>query len=105
MPRNPSTKTVVGNVSESTSRSVAATEFKATCLALMDEVSEQGTEITVTKHGRPIAKLVPIVDAAPRSIFGCMKGMILWHGDIVSPDQSLWEPSPSDPLWQRRSKR
>lgn len=43
---------------------IKASEFKAKCLALLDEVAETRHEIVVTKHGRPIAKLVPI-DRAP----------------------------------------
>lgn len=80
-------------------RTVAATEFKATCLSLMDEVADAGTEIIVTKHGRPVAKLVPITDAPRQPLFGAMKGSILWHGDIVSPNHDMWAPSTSDPLW------
>ena len=38
-----------------------AGQFKARCLQLMDEVSAQGTIITITKHGRPVARLVPTV--------------------------------------------
>ncbi len=39
-----------------------ASEFKATCLALLDQVATTREEIVVTKHGRPVAKLVPIDD-------------------------------------------
>lgn len=39
---------------------IQASEFKATCLALLDEVAETRREIVVTKRGRPVAKLVPI---------------------------------------------
>ena len=39
---------------------IQASEFKATCLSLLDEVAETRREIVVTKRGRPIAKLVPI---------------------------------------------
>lgn len=43
---------------------IQASQFKATCLALLDEVAETRREIIVTKHGRPVAKLVPIDDAS-----------------------------------------
>ena len=47
---------------------VAAAEFKATCLELMDRVRETGIEYVVTKHGKPVAKLVPIsVHDEPRA--------------------------------------
>ncbi len=42
------------------SAEIQASEFKATCLSLLDEVAETRREIVVTKRGRPVAKLVPI---------------------------------------------
>ncbi|MXZ06063.1 MAG: type II toxin-antitoxin system Phd/YefM family antitoxin [Acidimicrobiia bacterium] len=41
------------------SRIVTASDFRARCLKLMDKVSESGQEIVMTKHGRPVARLVP----------------------------------------------
>lgn len=57
--------------------SVAAAEFKARCLELMDRVRETGSEYVVTKHGVPVAKLVPYRPAGRRSFFGSMKGTVL----------------------------
>lgn len=42
-----------------------ASTFKARCLALLDEVEEHHTTIVVTKHGRPVAKLVPLDEPSP----------------------------------------
>jgi len=42
-----------------------ASTFKARCLALLDEVQEHHTTIVVTKHGRPVAKLVPLDEPTP----------------------------------------
>lgn len=42
-----------------------ASTFKARCLALLDEVQEHRTTIVVTKHGRPVAKLVPLDEPTP----------------------------------------
>lgn len=42
-----------------------ASTFKARCLALLDEVASSGRSIIVTKHGRPVAKLVPLDDPVP----------------------------------------
>ena len=39
------------------SRTMKASEFKAKCLRLMDEVAEDGGEIVITKNGKPVAKL------------------------------------------------
>ena len=40
-------------------RTIKASEFKAKCLKLMDEVADSGEEIIITKRGRPVAKLTP----------------------------------------------
>lgn len=47
---------------------IPAGQFKARCLALLDEVAESGESIVVTKHGRPVARVVPL--EAPRSLDG-----------------------------------
>ncbi len=39
---------------------IQASEFKARCLALLDDVARHRTEIVVTKHGRPVARVVPV---------------------------------------------
>ena len=40
-------------------RTINAAEFKATCLELLDEVAESGEELVITKNGRPVSRLVP----------------------------------------------
>ena len=64
---------------------IGAGEFKARCLALLDEVAETGQEIVVTKRGKPVAKLAPI--DPPRGLE--MSVRIL--GDIISPLDDEWE--------------
>jgi len=65
---------------------VAAGEFKAHCLALLDEVAETGKEIVVTKRGKPVAKVVPI--EPPKSL----KGSVKFLGDIINViDPDEWE--------------
>ena len=69
---------------------VAATEFKANCLRLMDEVAQQRRPIIITKRGKPVAKLVP-VEKEPIDLFGRMAGSIKICGDIISPiDEDEW---------------
>lgn len=46
------------------SERISASEFKATCLALLDDVAASRREVVVTKRGKPVAKLVPVTDAA-----------------------------------------
>ncbi|MGE0748897.1 MAG: type II toxin-antitoxin system Phd/YefM family antitoxin [Rhodospirillales bacterium] len=72
------------------SREVPAGEFKAHCLKLMDEVNETGTEIVITKRGKPVARLVPATSGRP-SIYGCMKGTFEIVGDIESPIEEDWD--------------
>ena len=69
---------------------VAATEFKANCLRLMDEVAQQRRPIVITKRGKPVAKLVP-VEEEPTDLFGYMAGTAKICGDIISPiDEEEW---------------
>ena len=71
-------------------RTIAAGEFKAKCLKLMDEVQSSGEEIVITKHGTPVAKLAPVEQKLP-SLFGCMKGSIEILGNIMEPVDAGWE--------------
>ncbi|MXW96225.1 MAG: type II toxin-antitoxin system prevent-host-death family antitoxin [Acidimicrobiaceae bacterium] len=69
---------------------IKASEFKARCLKLMDEVAETGKEIVITKNGRPVSRLVPHVER-PRSLFGIDKGKIEILGDIIEPIDVEWD--------------
>ncbi|MYD44598.1 MAG: type II toxin-antitoxin system Phd/YefM family antitoxin [Gammaproteobacteria bacterium] len=68
---------------------IKASEFKATCLKLMDAVAEQGNELTITKNGQPVAKLVPYVK--PESLRGIFKGEVQIIGDIIAPVDQTWD--------------
>ena len=57
----------------STTRTIEASEFKANCLKLMDEVAASGQAIVITKHGRPVARLAPIRER-PNAPFGRYSG-------------------------------
>ena len=70
-------------------RTIKASEFKAKCLKLMDEVPESGEGIIVTKNGKPVAKLSPLRQK-PDVIFGIDRDTIQIHGDIVSPIPAEW---------------
>ena len=72
------------------SRTIAAGEFKAKCLQLLNDVAEMKQELIVTKHGKPVAKVIPIA-VKPIDIVGAMKGSVLWEGDIISPLDVEWE--------------
>ena len=66
------------------SRTIKASEFKARCLQLMDEVAETGEEIVITRRGRPVSRLVPCREQ-PEAIFGADRDVIRIHGDAVAP--------------------
>jgi prevent-host-death family protein len=66
-------------------RTIAAGKFKATCLAIMDEVQKKRQPVLITKNGKPVAKLVPVPTKEKDPIFGFYKGKIKVTGDIVSP--------------------
>jgi prevent-host-death family protein len=71
-------------------REIAAGEFKAKCLHLLDEVAQSRKELIITKRGRPVARLVPVEQEIPQ-IFGRMKGTVRILGDIVGPTGEKWE--------------
>jgi prevent-host-death family protein len=62
-------------------KQIAAAKFKERCLALLDEVGPDG--IVITKHGRPVAKLVPI-SSDSASLIGSLAGKLQIKGDIFS---------------------
>jgi prevent-host-death family protein len=69
---------------------ISASEFKARCLELMDTVNDRHDPIVITKHGVPVAKLVPFKEERP-SLVGSMRGTVLWYGDLVSPIDVKWD--------------
>jgi prevent-host-death family protein len=65
-------------------KTMAAGEFKARCLQVMEQVRNTRTPVTITKRGKPVAKLVPADEFRPE-VFDSLKGKIEILGDIVSP--------------------
>ena len=63
-----------------------ATKFKEQCLAVMDHLDPEG--IVITKHGKPVARLIPAhsgcQDLTGEALIGSMKGKIRIHGDVLS---------------------
>jgi len=70
---------------------IGASDFKARCLRILDEVAKKGDSLVITKHGRPIARLTPIREQAS-PLKGRWKGLGKTKGDIVYLDTSgEWE--------------
>jgi prevent-host-death family protein len=65
-------------------KKMAAGAFKANCLAVMDDVQAKHETVLITKHGKPVAKLIP---AGPQvdEIFGFLRGKVTITGDVISP--------------------
>ncbi len=58
----------------------------------MDDVNKYHEEIIITKHGRPIAKLVPIEEQKQSNpLFGFLKGKVTIHGDLIEPLGEKWK--------------
>jgi prevent-host-death family protein len=67
--------------------SIPASKFKAQCLAILDSLTPEG--IIVTKHGVPVARLIPIRRES-ESLIGSLKGKITIHGDLHSTGEA-WD--------------
>jgi prevent-host-death family protein len=68
-------------------RKVAAGEFKAKCLALLDEVELQHQHFVVTKRGRPVAQVIPLPVSAKTSLIGT----VVYEQDLLSPVDVKWD--------------
>jgi prevent-host-death family protein len=71
-------------------KKIAAAQFKAECLQLMDDVKEKHVAFVITKHGVPVAKLVPF-EEEPVNLYGALKGTVKIKGDIISPISEQWD--------------
>lgn len=69
---------------------MGAGAFKAKCLSLLDEVEKRHIQLIITKHGKPMAKLVPI-ENKKFSLYGCMKDSVVVKSDIVKSTGESWE--------------
>ena len=76
-------------------RTMKASEFKAKCLRLIDEIAASGSDIVITKRGKAVARVTAAVthDRDQPSLFGALKGKI----EIVAPDDDLstWDEETS----------
>ena len=84
-------------------RIVSASEFKAKCLRMIDEMQADGVPITITRRGKPVAEVSPSMDPAqrPKSLFGSMKGTFTVHGDLDEPVDPDWAAK-WDAKWEER---
>ena len=71
-------------------KTIQAGKFKARCLALLDEVAQTNEPLVITKHGKPVAKLLPF-DSNKDSTDDSLRGLATFVGDIISPIGEEWE--------------
>ena len=78
-------------------RTMSASEFKAKCLAVLDEVGESGVRVVVTKRGKPVAELSRYADSSHSFPQQALRGAGSIIGDIESPVLSPHDWSSVDP--------
>ena len=71
-------------------KSIQASEFKAKCLKIMDDVAKTGEEVIITKNGKAISKLVPYREPK-QSLFGIHAGKLTVYDDILVPVGEEWD--------------
>jgi len=76
-------------------REIAESKLKATCLAVIEDVRRTRVPVRITRYGRPIAEIVPILPPADASWLGSMSDQMETVGDIVAPVRAF----------QKRAKR
>lgn len=64
---------------------IAISKFKATCLAVLEDVRRTGIPVRVTRFGKPVAEIVPPTASSRKAWFGCMRDSMEITGDIVGP--------------------
>ncbi len=77
-----------------TTETIAISKFKATCLAVLERVRRTGRPVLVTRHGEPVAQVVPPPPpGSGQAWLGALEGRARIVGDVVGPAGSLddWE--------------
>jgi len=74
-------------------KEINASEFKAKCLAILDEVARTGQPVTILKRGKPVARLVPSVVQTGAYPQEGLFGSVTICGDIMEPvfEPDVWE--------------
>lgn len=68
-------------------RTISASRFKAECLALLDEIAASREALTVTKRGKPVARVVPVEDAP--SLLGSVT-FLVDDDELIKPLEESW---------------
>jgi prevent-host-death family protein len=81
-------------------RSIRASEFKAKCLAILDEVERTGEPVTILKRGRAVARLIPPAQGEGKYPQDSLRGTVEILGDVMEPvfPAGVWEAEGGKPL-------
>jgi len=66
-------------------KSISVSEFKAKCLGLIEQVHKTREPLRITRHGQPVAEVIPAGPDRKRKFLGDMLGTVEFLGDVVSP--------------------
>ncbi len=73
---------------------IAAVDFKAKCLKLLDQVAETREPLVITKHGKAVARLVPM--PPEQTLVGAMAGSVVAEENIIGPLDDIIGPLDND---------
>ena len=71
-------------------QTIKASEFKAKCLALMDQVKDTEDEIVITKNGKPVS-ILKAYREVPKTLFGLHKEKVKSHDDLIESVTVKWD--------------
>ena len=69
---------------------ISTSQLKVHCSNVVSEVARTRSPVTVTRRGRPVARIVPL-DDEPVSLFGALRGSVVVNGDLLEPIDVEWE--------------
>jgi prevent-host-death family protein len=72
-----------------TVRNISASQFKAKCLSLLDEIDKTGLPVIVTKRGQPVAKVIPVKKTQDSNLLGSVSYKS--KDDLLSPIDEKWD--------------
>ena len=73
-------------------KTIGISQFKAHALKVLDQVASTREEITITKRGKPLARIIPFRREDKNPVSGDLADTFVFENDIISPlGEELWE--------------
>ena len=80
---------------------IPISKFKARCTAIIDAIAETGQPVTLTRHGKSVAEIVPArAQSMEKRVLGGMVGTLEITGDIIKTSD-LWPADAAERRWNR----